>query len=133
MTITKKILCSNDSTPFTLYKEGLLYKCYNEDAIVFTKSVKNYKVNSKFIKSLGAAVFSLDFPVSEVAKGNLSLASAQAPPPPPEGGGAGGSNNQPGGGAPIGSCVALLLTLAATYGMKKLRDYYKKTGESIEE
>lgn len=75
MTIVEKIQYSEDKTVFTLYKEGLLYKCYNADAMVFSKRVKNYKVNSKFIKSLGAAVFSLGFPVSEVAKGNLSLAS----------------------------------------------------------
>ena len=75
MVIKEKKQYSEDKTVFTLFKEGLFYKCYNEDAMVFSKRVKNYKVNSKYIKSLGAAVFSLGFPVSEVAKGNLSLAS----------------------------------------------------------
>ncbi len=75
MTIKEKIQYSEDKTVFTLFKEGLFYKCYNEDAMVFSKRVKSYKVNSKFIKSLGAAVFSLGFPMSEVTKGNLSLAS----------------------------------------------------------
>jgi len=75
MTIAEKIKYSADRTKFTLYKEGLFYKCYNEDSMVFSKRVKNYKVISKFIKSLGAAVFSLGFPMSEVTKGNLSLAS----------------------------------------------------------
>jgi hypothetical protein len=74
MTIVDKIQYSSNKTQFSLYKEGLFYKCYNQDAMVFSKRVKNYKVNSKFIKSLGAAVFSLGFPLSEVAKGNLSLA-----------------------------------------------------------
>jgi hypothetical protein len=75
MTIKEKIECCAVKTRFTLFKEGLFYKCYNADAMVFSKRVKNYKVNSKFIKSLGAAVFSLGFPMSEVTKGNLSLAS----------------------------------------------------------
>ncbi len=43
--------------------------------MVFTKMVKNYKVNSKFVKSVGKEVLSLGFPVSEVEKGNLSLES----------------------------------------------------------
>jgi hypothetical protein len=74
MTIVDKIQYSSNKTQFSLYKEGLFYKCYNQDAMVFSKRVKNYKVNSKFIKSLGAAVFSLGFPASELAKGHLSLA-----------------------------------------------------------
>ena len=75
MTIADKIQVSADKTRFTLFKEGLFYTCYNQDAMVFAKMVKNYKVNSKFVKSLGATVFFLGFPVSEVEKENLSLAS----------------------------------------------------------
>jgi hypothetical protein len=75
MTISEKTQISADKTRFTLFKEGLFYKCYNEDAMVFTKMVKNYKVNSKFVKSVGTAVFSLGFPGNEVTKENLSLAS----------------------------------------------------------
>ncbi|MDA3912027.1 MAG: hypothetical protein PF448_11795 [Bacteroidales bacterium] len=47
MTIVEKTQVSADKTRFTLFKEGLFYKCYNEDAMVFVKMVKNYKVNSK--------------------------------------------------------------------------------------
>jgi len=75
MTIAEKIQTSADKTLFTLFKEGLFYKCYNEDAMVFVQKIKEYKVSSKFVKSVGAAVFSLGFPVSEVAKEKLSLAS----------------------------------------------------------
>ena len=46
-------------------------KCYNEDAMVFSQQVKNYKVNARFVKSVGAEVLSLGFPVSEVEKGNM--------------------------------------------------------------
>ena len=59
---------------FTLYKEGIFYKCYNEDAILFVHhKVKEYKVNLKFVKSLGSDLFSLGFPINETQKGNLSF------------------------------------------------------------
>ena len=54
-------------------KEGMFYKCYNEDAMVFSQCVRAYKISVKFVKNVGAKVMSLGFPVSEVEKGNLSL------------------------------------------------------------
>ncbi len=42
--------------------------------MVFVKLVRSYRVSLKFVKSLGAGVLSLGFPLSEVEKGNLSLA-----------------------------------------------------------
>jgi len=73
MTIAEKILESAEINTFTLFKEGLFYKCYNEDAMVFAKLVKPYKVSSKYVKNIGAEVLSLGFPVSETEKGNLAL------------------------------------------------------------
>lgn len=56
----------------------------------------------------------------------VSIVFAQEPPPPP-GGGHGQSGNQtPGGSAPLGSGIALLLTLAAGYGAKKVYDLRQK-------
>lgn len=75
MTLLEKTKNSINSKVFTLYKEGLFYKCFNEDAMVFSQRVKDYKVTPKFVKSVGAAVLSLGFPVSEVDKGNLTLLS----------------------------------------------------------
>jgi hypothetical protein len=72
MTIAKKIQCSADKTKLTLFKEGLFYKVYNEDAMVFAQQVKNYKVSTKFVKCVGENVLSLGFPASEVEKGNLA-------------------------------------------------------------
>ena len=63
MTISEKIDNSANHTRFTLYKEGLFYKCYNEDAMVFVKNVKDYKVSEKFVKSVGAEVYSIGFPL----------------------------------------------------------------------
>ena len=75
MTITEKVKQAATNNICTLYKEGIFYKCYNEDAMVFVQKIKEYKVSSKFIKSIGAEVLSLGFPVSEVEKGNLSMAN----------------------------------------------------------
>jgi hypothetical protein len=75
MTIAEKIQYSSDKTKFTLFKEGLFYKCYNEDAMLFVKQVREYKVSSKYIKNVGAEVLSLGFPASEIEKENLTLQS----------------------------------------------------------
>lgn len=72
MTIAEKIQYSTDKTSFTLFKEGLFYKCYNEDAMVFVKQVREYKVSSKYIKNVSAEVLSLGFPASEIEKENLT-------------------------------------------------------------
>lgn len=66
MTIANKIQISADKTRFTLFKEGLFYKCYNEDAMVFVQNLKKYKVSVKFVKSVGESVFSIGFPGSVV-------------------------------------------------------------------
>ena len=58
-----------------------------------------------------------------------TVAFAQDPPPPPSGGHGSGSNQNPGGSAPIGSGVALLLSMAAMYGGKKVYDARKKLME----
>ena len=73
MTLLEKVNNSANIQAFTMYKEGLFYKCYNEDAMVFSKRVKAYKVSSKYVKSVGAEVLSLGFPASEVDKGNLAF------------------------------------------------------------
>jgi len=73
MTIAEKIQYSSDKTKFTLFKEGLFYKCYNEDAMVFVQNVKKYKVSVKFVKSVGANVYSIGFPVSEEVKRGVSF------------------------------------------------------------
>jgi hypothetical protein len=52
MTIAKKVSHSAKSALFTLYKEGLFYKCYNQNVLVFVIKVKNYKVSSKICQKL---------------------------------------------------------------------------------
>ena len=73
MEIKEKLEICADKTRFTLFREGLFYKCYNKDAMVFVHNVKKYKVSAKFVKSVGANVYSIGFPTSEVEKGALSF------------------------------------------------------------
>ena len=75
MTIAKKIQYSTEKKQFTLHKEGLFYKCYNEDAMVFVQKVKEYKTISKFVKNVGAKVHSIEFPKNEIEKGNFTSES----------------------------------------------------------
>ena len=74
MTIVEKIELAKSNKYLTLFKEGLFYKCYNQNAMVFVNRVKNYKVSSKYVKSVGEDVYSVGFPLSEAENGNLSLA-----------------------------------------------------------
>lgn len=73
MTTAQKIALAKSNNYFTLFKEGLFYKCYNEDAMVFVQRLRAYKVSTKFIKIVGDTVYSIGFPVGEVEKGNLTL------------------------------------------------------------
>ncbi len=64
---------SREPYKFTLHKEGIFYKCYNEDAMLFVKHIKPYKIRHNHVKALGEDVLSLGFPLSEIEKGNLSF------------------------------------------------------------
>ncbi len=65
-----------------------------------------------------AAIFSLIL-ILLTATSVFNGAMASDPPPPPPGHGETG--NVPGGGAPVGSGIALLISLGAAYGYKKYR------------
>lgn len=73
MTVLKKITSSNDPAVFTLYREGMFFKCYNEDAMVFYKCVKAFKITSKFVKRAGSVVLSLGFPQNIIEKGTVTM------------------------------------------------------------
>ena len=66
ITIAEKVSHSENRALFTIYKEGLFYKCYNEDMMVFVMKVKNYMVSSEFVKSMMEKVYSIGFPSSEL-------------------------------------------------------------------
>ena len=54
------------------------------------------------------------------------LAMAQGPPPPPGGGHGQTGNQAAGGSAPIGGGIAILLSMGAAWGGKKVYDESKK-------
>ena len=56
----------------------------------------------------------------------LAMAGPGGPPPPPGGGHGQGGNQAPGGGAPIGSGIAILLSLGAAWGGKKVYNAFQK-------
>ena len=55
-----------------MYREGMFYKCYDEDAMVFSQHIKAYHVSAKHVKSAGSDVLSLGFPGSLVGKGAIT-------------------------------------------------------------
>lgn len=42
-TVLQKITTSKDPVIFTMYREGIFYKCYYEDAMVFYERVRAFK------------------------------------------------------------------------------------------
>ena len=72
MNIKEKIALSKQIDSLTLHQEGIFYKCYNEDAMVFVEHINPYKVLSKFIKIVGEEVLSIGFPASELTKGTIT-------------------------------------------------------------
>jgi hypothetical protein len=60
-----------------------------------------------------------------------AVSYAQGPPEPPEDPNTGGG--PVGGNAPIGSGIAILLTLGAAYGGHKVYQYWQSQKEELEE
>lgn len=75
MTLLQKITNSKNPAMFTLYREGIFYKCYNEDAMVFHQRIKPFKITSKYVKSAGSMVLSLGFPSTLIDNQTLSIAA----------------------------------------------------------
>lgn len=67
--------------------------------------------------------------IALVLMGSAVLNNLQADPPPPPSGGHGQAGNQGGGAAPLGGGIALLLTMGAGYGVKRIYDARKKMAE----
>jgi hypothetical protein len=66
-----KITAARKPELFTLYREGVFWSCYNEDAMFFTKYVKAYKVMVKYIKRIHVHVLVVSFP-EKVREGLIS-------------------------------------------------------------
>ena len=51
-----------------LYSEGMFWKAYQEAAYLFVKHIRNYQVNSNYIKKVQTDVLSLGFPRPSASK-----------------------------------------------------------------
>lgn len=64
MTLLEKITIAADPSRFTLFREGIFYKCYNEDAMLFHQRVRPFTCSVRIFKKTGNPVISLGFPVT---------------------------------------------------------------------
>lgn len=49
-----------------LYREGIFYKAYDRSAYAWSKYICSYEVKHRYIKSIGAEVLSIGFPVKSL-------------------------------------------------------------------
>lgn len=71
MTIKEKINLAAQPNMLYLFKEGMFYKVYNQNAMWFVNFIKPYKVAIKYIKNIQKNVYSIGFPINYL--NNLSL------------------------------------------------------------
>lgn len=73
MTIQEKINFAAQPNIVFLFKEGLFYKLYNQNAMWFINHIKPYKVTVKFVKKVNQNVFTIGFPQSVLKTNALQL------------------------------------------------------------
>ena len=54
-----------------LFKEGMFYKAYNQNAMWFVQHIKPYNVTVKYIKNIQQEVYSIGFPITYLTSINL--------------------------------------------------------------
>ena len=64
MTIAEKIKLAKNINKLVLFKEGIFYKLYHQDAMLFVENVRQFKLTLKYIKTIQDYVNSIGFPVS---------------------------------------------------------------------
>jgi len=66
MNTQAKIELALDTTRLCLHKEGIFYKLYNRQAMLFVENVKALKVKAKFVKIVNETEYSCGFPASVI-------------------------------------------------------------------
>jgi len=61
MTVQEKISLTAQSNKLVMFKEGMFYKLYNQNAMWFVHQIKPYKVTKKFVKIVNQDVYSIGF------------------------------------------------------------------------
>lgn len=64
MNTKEKIERAADRELLYMFKEGIFYKLYNQDAMLFSENIKQLKIKSKFVKTVRQQVYSCGFPAS---------------------------------------------------------------------
>jgi hypothetical protein len=64
MTLKEKVTLVAQHNRLYLFKEGVFYKAYNQNAMWFAQKIKRYNVTVKYIKKIQQEVFSIGFPIS---------------------------------------------------------------------
>jgi len=62
MTLKEKVTLAAQPNRMYLFKEGMFYKAYNQNAMWFVQQIKRYNVTVKYIKNIQQEVFSIGFP-----------------------------------------------------------------------
>lgn len=73
MTIKQKIELAAQPNKLYLFKEGMFYKLYNQNAMWFVQNVKPYKVSVKFVKKANQDVFTIGFPQTVLSLNKLQI------------------------------------------------------------
>lgn len=71
MTVQEKINLAAQPNKLYLFKEGIFYKAYNQNAMWFVQHIKPYKVTIKYIKNCKQEVYSIGFPSTLLSKINF--------------------------------------------------------------
>ena len=75
MNTQKKIELAANTRQLSLHKEGIFYKLYNQQAMLFTENIKPLKIKVKFIKAVSQQVYSCGFPVTIIEDVKKQLSS----------------------------------------------------------
>lgn len=86
--------------------------------------IRNHYIMKNIVKKLLVSLALVIF----IGLGSFVAAQPSAPPPP-SGHGSDGNQSPGGGAAPVGSGIALLLTMGAAYGAKKIYNTRKRLEE----
>jgi len=73
MTIKQKIELAAQPNKLYLFKEGMFYKLYNQNAMWFVQNEKPYKVTKKFLKTVNQDVYSIGFPQAVLSLNKLQI------------------------------------------------------------
>ena len=71
MKIQEKVNLAAQPNKLYLFKEGMFYKVYNQNAMWFVQHIKPYKVTVKYLKNIQQEVYSIGFPITYLASINL--------------------------------------------------------------